>query len=99
MNASSLSQHALSRMDQRAIRQGDVDLIKLIGTEVSDGFIVLDRDRQEAERALQLLLDRVRRLAGTRMVVAGECVVTVYRAEKQKERRLVRRAEQRQLAR
>jgi hypothetical protein len=99
MNASSLSHHALTRMDQRAIRQGDVDLIRLIGTEVPDGFIVLDRDRQEAERTLQLLLDRVRRLAGTRMVVAGERVVTVYRADKQKERRLVRRAEQRQLAR
>ncbi len=78
MNASSLSHHALTRMNQRAIREADVDLIKLIGTEVPDGFIVLDRDRQAAERALQLLLDRVRRLGGARMVVAGVRVVTVY---------------------
>lgn len=98
MSPAAISQHALTRMSQRAFQEDDLDLIRMIGSEVDDGFMVLNRDRQAAERVLKALLQKIRRLDGKRVVVAGGRVVTVYRANGGKQRRLVRRTEQRQLS-
>jgi hypothetical protein len=97
MSPAAISQHALTRMSQRAFQEDDLDLIRMIGTEVNDGFMVLNRDRQAAERVLKALLQRIRRLDGKRIVVAGGRVVTVYHAHETKQRRLLRRAEQRHI--
>jgi hypothetical protein len=53
------------------------------------------KDCQVVERALKRLMERVRRLNDKRVVVAGDRVVTAYRAHPTKERRLLRHAEQR----
>ncbi len=97
MSPGTISRHALGRMNQRAISPDDLALIKMIGTAVDDGYLVLNRDCQAAERELKRLLEQVRRLSGKRMVTAGDRVVTVYRAGRSTERKLVRRTEERQL--
>jgi hypothetical protein len=93
-----LTLHAVARMGQRAIRKDDLDLIMLIGTEVEDGYIVLNRDCQAAEQELKCLLDRVRRLGGKRLVVASGRIVTAYHAGRATGQRLVRSTEDRELA-
>ena len=60
--------HAIRRMGQRGFHDDGLGLIQLIGTEVKDGYIVLNRDRQAAEHVLKRLLDRIRRLDGKRVV-------------------------------
>lgn len=78
------------RLAQRAIRPHHLDLIKLIGTAVEDGYLVKEKDCQTFERDLKRLMERIRRLSGKRVVVAGDRIVTAYRARPRKERRLLR---------
>jgi len=98
MSAINLTRHAVCRLAQRAIRYDDLDLIMMIGTEVRDGYIVLERDCQAAERELKRLLERVRRLNGKRLVAQSGHIVTAYHAGVGTRRRLVRDAEDRELA-
>ena len=98
MSQTQLTRHAVARMGQRNFQNDDLDLIRLIGTAVEDGYLVLNRDCQAAERELKLLLERVRRLNGKRLVTVAGRVVTAYRAGKATERRLIRGAEDRELA-
>jgi hypothetical protein len=95
MTDAALTQHAVERMSQRAIRETDLELIMLIGTEVEGGYLVRSKDCQAAERQLKQLLARVRRLDGKRIVVAGGRVITAYRARPAKERDLLRTTEER----
>ena len=95
----SLTRHAIVRAAQRGIAGDDLDLIMLIGTEVEDGYFVRNKDCEAVGRQLRHLADQVRRLKGKYVVVAADRLVTVYQAAKTKERRLLRRAEQRNLAR
>lgn len=85
-----LTLHALMRFAQRGFRDGDVDLVALIGTEVAGGYLVLRRDVADFERNVKILLEKLRRLIGKRLVVAGNRVVTGYHAEPRKERDLLR---------
>jgi hypothetical protein len=94
-----LTRHAVARMSQRAIREDDLELIMLIGTEVEGGYLVRSKDCQAAEKALKRLLHQVRRLDGKRVVVGGGCVVTAYHAHASKERQLLRTADERALSR
>ena len=87
-----LTRHAIQRMGQRGFQEDDLELIRLIGTEVEGGFLVLNRDCLAAERELKRLQERIRRLGGKRLVVAGGHDVTAYRAGKATERHLVRRS-------
>ncbi len=93
-----LTRHAVTRLAQRAIRYDDLDLIMMIGTEVEDGYIVLERDCQAFSRELKRLSDRIHRLNGKRLVTRGGRVVTAYHAGTGTKRRLVRDAEDRELA-
>lgn len=98
MKTEGLTQHAMIRMAQRAIGEEDLDLILWVGTQVEDGYLVRAKDCQAVERKLKQLMHRVRRLQGKRLVVAGNCIVTVYHAEAGTERRLLRGVKDRTLA-
>lgn len=87
-----LTDHALHRMAQRNISSSDIELIMAIGSEVEGGFLVRKKDCQVVERLLKTALKRVQRLAGKRLVVTNDCVVTAYRASRSEERRLLRGA-------
>jgi hypothetical protein len=90
MSALTITKHAEVRMSQRGLVPRDAELIALIGTEVDDGYLVRERDYQEAERGLKLLLQRVRRLVGKRLVVKNGQIVTAYHPTRTRERRLLR---------
>jgi len=90
VSALTITKHAASRMSQRGLMPGDADLIVLIGTEVADGYVVREKDYQEAERSLKQLLHRFRRLVGKRLVVESGIIVTAYHLSKRQERRLLR---------
>ena len=90
-----LTAHATTRMSQRGIRGGDLELVRRIGTEVEGGYLVREKDFQALERQLNFLRDQARRLVGKRVVVDGCMVVSAYHAGRAKERRLLRGAEAR----
>jgi len=87
-----ITEHAALRMSQRGIMPKDVELIILIGTEIDDGYIVREKDYQEAEHALKRLQQTFRRLVGKRLVVKNGQVVTAYHALRRSERGLLRNA-------
>jgi hypothetical protein len=79
-------------MAQRGIDMKEADLIALIGTEVSDGYLVLAKDCQRIERELKRFLERIRRLAGKRLVVSNGQILTAYHASRRYQRQLLRKA-------
>ena len=85
-----MTDHALVRLAQRGLGCSDVELILGIGSEVEDGVLVRSKDCEEIERAMALLLSRVRRLKGKRLVTADGSLVTAYHAGRREERRLLR---------
>jgi hypothetical protein len=94
MTAFTPTDHATIRMAQRGMSLGDAELAALIGTEVDDGYLVLAKNCAKLENELKVLLDRVRRLQGKRLVVANGRIVTAYNASKRKARRLLRDAQE-----
>jgi hypothetical protein len=99
MTEMSLTRHAISRMDQRAIADKALELIMSIGTEVKDGYLVRAKDCQAVERQLKRLIDQVWRLKGKRVIITRDRIVTAYHARRAKERRLLRHAEERSVQR
>jgi hypothetical protein len=87
----SITQHAAIRLGQRAIAIEDIDLIMSLGTEVQDGYFMRDADARVAVDGLMRLVRRIERLPGKFAVVADGRVVTAYRANKRKQRRLMMR--------
>jgi hypothetical protein len=92
MNTLMLTAHATARMAQRSIKLKDAELIALIGTQVDDGYLVLNNDYEEVERQVKHFLDRCRRVVGKRLIVANGHVVTAYHTSKRYQRRLLRNA-------
>src|SRR5262245_8023173 len=88
--------HATTRIAQRGL-SSDLDLIVLVGTEVSDGYFVREKDCEALEQQLRQLISRIRRLRGKFVVVANSKVVTAYHAGKRKERHLLRHSEERNM--
>lgn len=64
MTALQLSHHGSVRMAQRGISNRDINLITLIGSEVDDGYLVLNKDCQAFIRKLKKLISHVERLKG-----------------------------------
>ncbi len=92
------SDHAVARFAQRALRASDAELIAEIGTAVDDGFLLRNDDAERLVRELKQLIEKLLRLRGKRLVVAGNVVVTAYHANPRKQRRLLRDAPERDLA-
>jgi hypothetical protein len=84
------TKHVIIRMAQRNISADDLGLAMQIGTEVDDGFLVREKDVQSYVRVLKHQIERAEKLIGTRIVNDGDSVITVYRAGKRKQRRLLR---------
>jgi hypothetical protein len=86
-----ISDHAALRMAQRGLAISDVELALTIGTEVEGGIFVRDKDCDQVLKALAAVRRQVERLRGKRLVCDGERLVTAYRAEPKKAKRLLRR--------
>jgi len=85
-----LTRHAVTRFDQRGIRQSDAPLIMAIGTEVEGGYLVRKTDIEQAEQDGMADPDHLRRLQGKRMVAHGGLVTTGYHASSRKARQLMK---------
>jgi len=94
-----LTGHAAMQMAQRSISLKDAELIVLIGTEVDDGYLVLEKDYQEVERHIKQFLDRCFRMVGKRLIIADGRIVTTYHPSKKHLRRLLRNAHESDLTR
>lgn len=93
-----LTPHAAMRMAQRGLSMSDVELITEFGTDVGDGrYFLREKDWQERERQLKQLIERGRRLVNRMAVTSDGRVITAYCVRRAKERRLLRRAEEREL--
>lgn len=85
-----ITQHAHQRLQQRGLREADLDLILQHGTETDDGVYLRDVDVQRAEAQLKMLIARLRRLAGRYVVVKGENIITAYYPSNKKQKTLLR---------
>lgn len=94
-----LTSHAIARMSQRGLTESNIELIRLIGTDVGDGPLVRKKDYQAFVDHLKHLEAQARKLIGKRVVEVDGCVVTAYHATRGKERRLLRGARDRSLSR
>jgi len=73
------SNHARARMQQRGLRERDVELIVDFGTRVSEDAYILRR--QDVDREIELPrrdIQALRRLRGCKVVIAADTVVTGY---------------------
>lgn len=90
-----LTKHGQERSWQRGLSVEDVEIIRAFGTAVADsrGEVYYMRSRDVAQLVGQLKrrIQRVERLVGCAAVLAGDSVVTVYRASEAAEKRLLRR--------
>ena len=92
-----LTKHAQLRLAQRALNRPDVDLIMTYGSEVCDGYMMLDRDCDAIERACRALMDQARRLKGKRLVHIDGLIVTAFHASQSEERRILRNTNERMM--
>ena len=90
-----LTQHAMQRMAQRGIKPSHLELAMSIASEVEGGFLVRDIDARQAAAQLREMASTVERLAGKRVVIDGETLITAYHATPSTERRLLQEKGQR----
>jgi hypothetical protein len=90
MDSFEITRHAAVRLAQRAISVSDLELIANFGTEVSDGYLFLDKNCVALETQLKSILQRVQKLRGKRIVVDGGQLITAYTASKSKMRKLTK---------
>ena len=88
-----LSQHARQRQQQRGFQYADMALVLQWGEEVEDGFVLSDRAIKNARKELARLgrkpaLQRLDHLRGMALIEQDGTLVTVFRADKKRLRRL-----------
>ena len=81
MDGIAYSNHAVQRMQQRGVRERDIDLLVCCGTQIDEASIFLsDKDAvREIERRKQEIRS-LERLRGCKVVIAEGVVVTCYHA-------------------
>ena len=88
----SYSNHAIARIQQRGLRNKDIEIVIRTGTTLDDQSIVLlnsDVDREIKKRKKEIeMLERLR----SARVVLGECetVITAYHTHRKIEKSLLR---------
>lgn len=93
MNTLNISNHAVTRMNQRGLRHSDLDLILRCGSEVGEDIVFLSRqdaDREISRRKREI--QALERLRNQKVVVAAETIVTCYRSKHSDQKRMLRTA-------
>lgn len=85
------SAHANARMRQRGYTNHDIALVREYGTPVNDGYVMTRNDIRFAMAESRNGHQRLERLAGTALIEKGRTLVTVYRASRLRQRRLLAR--------
>ena len=88
-----ITSHAAARSQQRSLRLADLDVVLEQGTLLRDGSVFLsEKDVEAAIAARTAEITQLQRLRNTRVVLAADRIVTVYKATVKTQRRLVRGA-------
>jgi Domain of unknown function (DUF4258) len=92
MNSIMYSRHGRQRMQQRGIREKDIDLVMACGTEIDGGSIILSN--KDATREIQHRrheIQALERLRGCRAVIRDGVLVTCYQARQKQLKNLRQR--------
>ncbi len=83
------------RMQQRGYRPQDIDLVQEYGTQLNDDcYILLNKDVECVNNMQKQIIQHLKRLMGTMIVVIDERLVTCYRPNKKYLKKLRRRIRQ-----
>ena len=86
------SNHARTRMRQRAMSSTDVGTIVGHGTQVRDGYLLRERDVSEAVSRLKHQIRTLERLRNRAVICDKGTVITMYPASKRKQKQLLNSA-------
>jgi hypothetical protein len=79
--------HAEIRMRQRGFRNADVGLVLSVATRVAaDVFFVSDKDAAREIERRRREIQQLERLRGTKLIVEGENVITLYHSDRKRPR-------------
>ncbi len=79
--------HAETRMRQRGFRKADVSLVLSIATPVAeDAFFLSDKDAAREIERRRREIQQLERLRGTKLVVDGDTVITLYHSDQKPSR-------------
>ena len=87
-NGLTVTRHAEARMRQRGYAEYDLEWLLEIGEETHEGLFVTHRRARELAYRFRRLADRIERLAGTLLVIQNGRLVTIYRPDRRKGKRL-----------
>ena len=91
--------HAITRMRQRGIRNGDIALILECGTQIDEEtWLMRERDARREIEARKRDIQALERLVSMKLVMRGERVVTVYPSRPDDQKRALRRARRQGMA-
>jgi hypothetical protein len=82
------SLHGGQRRQQRGFKSIDPFLLQTFGERVEDGYLMTNQSINQAQHALKQLIQRLDHLKGAALIEEGNTVVTCYRADKKRIRRL-----------
>lgn len=87
------SSHARKRMQQRAMSLTDVETIISRGTQVRDGYLLLERDVNKEVSRLKSEIRALERLRNRVVICDRGTVITVYPAAKRRQKQLLESAD------
>lgn len=85
-----LTTHAKSRLKQRGLASDDVSLIVEYGEDVGDGFLMTDKAINNRKKCLASELQRLDKLRGVAVIEDQGVIITAYRADKRRIKKLRR---------
>jgi hypothetical protein len=75
--------HAETRMRQRGFRNADVGLVLSVATRVADdAFFLSDKDAAREIQRRRHEIQQLERLRGTKLIVEGESLITIYQSDR-----------------
>ena len=92
MEGISYSKHATLRMQQRGLREGDIDLVITCGAQIDqDSILLRDKDAAREIEHRKREIQALERLRGCRLVISEGVFVTCYHAHTKHLKKLLRR--------
>ena len=82
--------HVMTRAQQRSTTQKDIEFLVANATQVTDGYFLSNKDVDAIVRSHKREIRRCERLRGRFVVVDGETVISIYPANRRKQKRLLR---------
>lgn len=84
--------HAETRMRQRGFRNADVSLVLSVATRVAeDAFFLSDKDAAREIERRRHEIQQLERLRGTKLIVEGESLITIYQTDMKTHRAGIRK--------